>query len=342
MHTHFTTATAGQPAGSTWWAPVISSPPVTAALLAELAACSRQLGAWTAQLSRAGSLHAGLPAGASQGLRAASRWLRAAANSVPAARRLDPPAAARRLDPPAAGRRLLLGMPAGFPPPRQPPTDAEPVPELCAGITVTTERLRHAARTFAGQGSWSPAANSVSWRRHALAWAITGAYHGQDISPVAAEADDLVLRTGRLAYHNPRWTPDRADVSPARDPADLAATASYLKVALGAVHHATDAISRIAACDTDAVRDAASVRPPTSPAERTTAPSSDLKQPDAQPPGQTLFNMTRHASRTANRGQLEGDSLVTSRAPGSAGLSDQAAKTRVTESELSRAPQRSC
>jgi hypothetical protein len=304
LQTHFTTGPAGQPAGSTWWAPLITSPPVTAALLAELAACSRQLGAWTAQLSRAGSLHAGLPATASQGLRAASRWLRTAATSDQAAHRLDPP---------AAGQRLLLGIPAGFPPPRQPPGNAEPVPELCAGITVSAERLRHAARTSAGQGSLSPAANSRSWRRHALASAITGhaselilrnlaerarhldvspairvqlasaadtvsqawpalraiarhwdtistgAHHGQDISLVAAEAEDLVLRTGRLAYDNPRWTPDRAGASPARDPAHLAATVSDLRAVLGAVHHAIDAISRIAACDTDAVRDAVSV-----------------------------------------------------------------------------------
>src|SRR5260370_1261487 len=56
----------------------------------------------------------------------------------------------------------------------------------------------------------------------------TGAHHGRDISPVAAEVEDLVLRTGRLAYDNPRWTPDRADASPARDPAHLAATVSDL------------------------------------------------------------------------------------------------------------------
>jgi hypothetical protein len=303
LQTHFITGPAGQPVGRTWWAAVITSPPVTAALRAELAECSRQLGAWTAQLSRTGSLHAGLPAAASQGLRAASRWLRAGASTDPAAHRLDPPA--------AAGRKLLAGIPAGFPPPRRPPGNAEPVPELCAGITVTAERLRHAARTFADQGRWS-AANSVSWRRHALASAITGhasevilaslaerarqldlspairaqladacdavsqawpafraiarhwdtistgaAHHGRDISPVAAEAGDLVLRTGRLAYGNPRWTPDRADASSGRDPADVAATVGDVRVVLGAVHHAIDAISRIAACDTDAVRDAA-------------------------------------------------------------------------------------
>jgi hypothetical protein len=88
----------------------------------------------------------------------------------------------------------------------------------------------------------------------------TGAHHDRDISPVAAEVEDLVLRTGRLAYDNPHWTPDRADASPARGPADLAATVSYVRVALGAVHHAIDAISCIAGCETDAVRDAESGR----------------------------------------------------------------------------------
>ena len=71
----------------------VHAPTWTDPLLTELAACSRQLGAWTAQLSRTGSLHAGLPAAASQGLRAASRWLRTAANSDHAAHRPDPPAA---------------------------------------------------------------------------------------------------------------------------------------------------------------------------------------------------------------------------------------------------------
>jgi hypothetical protein len=53
---------AGEPVGSTWWAGVITSRPVTAALVSQLAAHSRQLAAWTAQLSRAGSPYAGLPA----------------------------------------------------------------------------------------------------------------------------------------------------------------------------------------------------------------------------------------------------------------------------------------
>ena len=99
-----------------------------------------------------------------------------------------------------------------------------------------------------------------AWRAIARHWDTisTGIHHRRDISPVAAELDDVVLRSGRLAYDNPRWTPAGADASLTRDPAGLAATASELKVVLAAVHHAIDAISRIAAGDTDAVRDAAS------------------------------------------------------------------------------------
>ena len=306
LQTHFTSGPAGAPIGSTHWAPVITSRPVTAALIAELTACSRQLAAWTAQLSRTGSLYAGLPTAASHGLRIASRWLRISAAGVQAAQ--------LQQSPPATGYRLLAAIPPAMPPPRQPPCNIEPVADLCAGITVTAERLRHAAQAFACQARWSPAASSLSWRRDALASAITGhagelivraiaergrklsaspavcaeladaadaigrawpawrtvarywdtistgIHHRQDISPVTAELEDLVLRTGRLAYHNPRWTPASADASPARDPADLAATAGDLPVVLAAVHHATDVISRVAACDAEAVRDAASSR----------------------------------------------------------------------------------
>jgi hypothetical protein len=162
-----------------------------------------------------------------------------------------------------------------------------------------------------GRRRWSPAAISASWRRGALAAAITGhagelilrtlaerarqlgtipSIHaqlaasadalglawpawrsivrhwdtistgirqGRAISPVAAELGDLVLRTGRLAYRNPRWTPACADASPARDPADLAHSARDITAVLAAVHHAAHAISRTADQDAQAVRQAA-------------------------------------------------------------------------------------
>jgi hypothetical protein len=59
----------------------------------------------------------------------------------------------------------------------------EPVTELCERIPATAERLRHAALAFAARARWSPAATSLSWRRDALASAITG------------HASELVLRT---------------------------------------------------------------------------------------------------------------------------------------------------
>ena len=182
LQTHFTTGPAGDLVGTSWWATVITSRPVTAALLAELAAYSRQLAAWTTQLSRTGSPYAGLPADASRGLRTASRWLRMAGNSVQAHLQQSPA---------VAGQRMLAAIPPAIPPPRQPPGNIEPVAELCMGITLTAERLRHAAQAFAEQAGWSPAANSLSWRRDALASAITTHASGLILRGVAERARQL-------------------------------------------------------------------------------------------------------------------------------------------------------
>ena len=76
-------------------------------------------------------------------------------------------------------------------------------------------------------------------------------------SPVAAELGDLVLRTGRLAYNNTRWTPACADASLTRDPADLASALSDLISVMAAVHPAADAVTRIAIEDREAVYTAA-------------------------------------------------------------------------------------
>jgi hypothetical protein len=303
LQTHFTPGSAGIPTGSSPWAAAIISWPVTAALISELAACARHLGLWAAQLSETGSMYAGVPAEACLALHTAGQWLQLAGTSMQVAQ-LNQPLT-------SVGHELLAAIPPNIPPPRQPPSDAEPVPELCEGITTSAERLRHAALAFARQSRWSPAASSTSWRRDALASAITshasefvlrglaerarqlgcsgpiqaqlasaadamsqswpawrtiacqwdivstGNHHDRAVSPVAAEFDDLVVRTGRLAYRNSRWTPACAAASVTRDPADLAATASDIRTVLAAVHHAADAISRVAASDREAVRAAA-------------------------------------------------------------------------------------
>ena len=99
----------------------------------------------------------------------------------------------------------------------------------------------------------------TSWRAITGHWDIvtTGAWRGSGLTPVAYEIDDLVVQTGRLAYRNPRWTPAYSDTSQTRDLGDLACSARSISAALSTVHHAADAINRIAADDHRAVLDAA-------------------------------------------------------------------------------------
>jgi hypothetical protein len=72
------------------------------------------------------------------------------------------------------GRLVLAAMPSNLPPPRRPITGQETVPQLCDDAIVATDRLRLAAAAFTQRASWSTQATSQSWRRDALASAITG------------------------------------------------------------------------------------------------------------------------------------------------------------------------
>jgi hypothetical protein len=298
LRTHFADGPAGPVTPRSYWAPVITSGPVTAALLSGLAGCTRDLGSWIVKLSAGGRVSAGVPSSALLALREAQPWLRLAATAIQAAQRVHHP-------PAALG--LLYAIPVNTSPPRPPLEAGESVAELCERIPVTAERLRRAAFAFATRARWSPSATSLSWRRDALACAITGhasemilrtlakrasqvglepvfatqlltaaddmtrawkawravtgqwdvvttgAPRGTGLSPVAAEIGDLALRTGRLAYCNPHWTPACRDAALARHPADLAQTPADVVTVLAAVHHATDAVSRIAATDQEAV-----------------------------------------------------------------------------------------
>ena len=215
-------------------------------------------------------------------------------------------------DPPSAeAMELLAAVPLNVPPAAQPPGQPELVPQLCDGITITAERLRHATRAFAATARWAPEATSVSWRRDALASAITthssvfilrmltqrarqlsfdaaiqaqlrtaamvmngvwpawykvarewdiittGRHPPGSLTPVAAEIGELALRTGRLARRDPHWTPARTGLGLIRDPATLAPTRGDVPAVIAAVHHAADAIARIADEDRLAVRQAA-------------------------------------------------------------------------------------
>src|SRR6266487_838784 len=138
LQTHLTTPAPGTRAARSVWAPVVCSRPVAAALLGELADHARALAPWAAHLAMTGPPGPGLPTPERLLLHRAiaGLWLTAAA--IEAAQRDHPPSAEARL--------LLAAIPASVPPPRRPPGDSESVAQLCEGITITAERLRHFAQ----------------------------------------------------------------------------------------------------------------------------------------------------------------------------------------------------
>jgi hypothetical protein len=135
---------------------------------------------------------------------------------------------------------------------------------ILRGLTERAEQLTLSPAICAQLHNAADASSQTwpTWRAIAHHWDIasTGIQRGTSLTPVAAEFGDLVLRIGRLAHRNQRWTPARAHASHIRGPADLAPTPGDITCVAAAVHAATDAITRIAAEDREAVRAAADHR----------------------------------------------------------------------------------
>jgi hypothetical protein len=119
---------------------------------------------------------------------------------------------------------------------------AERAAELGAGPTVC-QQLRTAH--VAAQKAW-PRLRAISrvWDTF-----TTGPEPGAELSPVAREIDDLVLRIGRLAYRNPAWAPGLSQLSPVRSPDRLAPALRDILAVIGAIHRAADAILVISTAD---------------------------------------------------------------------------------------------
>ena len=166
LQTHFATGPGGTREPHSYWAPVITSPPVTAALLGEIAGCALRLAPWTARLSVPETPAGDVPAAIGLAVLTASHCTWVAGATVQAAHRRHPPS--------PEARRLLRAIPANFPPPRMAPSGHEQISDLCDGVVVTAERLRHAAPGLARQTRCSSTATSASWRKDTLASAITG------------------------------------------------------------------------------------------------------------------------------------------------------------------------
>jgi hypothetical protein len=164
LETHFATGSGGTRESRSYWAPVIASRPVTAALLGEIAGYALRLAPWTARLSVPETAAGDVPAATGLAALTASHCTWVAGAAVQAAHRGHPPS--------PDARRLLYAIPANFPPPRLAPSGSEQVSDLSRGTIVTAERLRHAVLAFARRAPWSPTATSASWRKDVLASAI--------------------------------------------------------------------------------------------------------------------------------------------------------------------------
>ena len=112
--------------------------------------------------------------------------------------------------------------------------------------TPVTARLHGAAD--------SAASACARWREVRAAWQdITTETRGLT-APTIPDTRDLIVRLGRLAFTEPRWTPIRARRAPLRDPADLAPDTAQAAVITGAIHHAAGTLAFIASTDLRAVQ----------------------------------------------------------------------------------------
>jgi hypothetical protein len=269
------------------WAPVLTARPVTAALMRELSGYALHLWYLTARLSRPAA-GTPIPPTAQEAIWDTARWLAYASSpstsehdragrlllySIPA--NLPPPRS-----PAAASAATAAELTAGVAAtatrlrhlalrpgqdPRWPPSSAAACwrhNALAAAIIghngelilrALTDRARQHAIQQHHHGSLRLSAGTMraawqSWQAVTHAWDTLTAGTSRQLPPIAAELDNLVLWTGRLARGS-TWTPARSNACPPRPPADLAPVPADIAAIAGAVALATDAITLLARHD---------------------------------------------------------------------------------------------
>jgi hypothetical protein len=165
LHTHLTAGTDEVRQFRSEWAPVVMSLPVTRALAGEIARWSRPLALLAADLASAAELSPTEHLAVVEGLEVATGWLWRAGTAVLTAKIADPVT--------DDDLTILRAIPALRPGQRLPPDGNESVTDLCAGITLSAERLRAAAFTTMEQGHWAPT-TADTWRWTARAAAVAG------------------------------------------------------------------------------------------------------------------------------------------------------------------------
>ena len=88
-----------------------------------------------------------------------------------------------------------------------------------------------------------------AWEQAAGMWRILQTDTQSQVSAATVETGDLVIRLGRLAFGNPRWTPAHSTAPRPSQRRYLAPVTAELIAVLDAVHQATDAMARMAAAD---------------------------------------------------------------------------------------------
>ena len=185
LHTHLATTAYGGRHALSDWAPVISSAPVSRALLAGLADHARAIGGQLARLP--------LDRAADSGTAAAWQRLQVAAGQL---RELDAAVQAAQWQAPVlpAHRQLLEAIPVNATPVAQAPPPEAPISTLCAGITSTAQRASQARRELAARAAWSPELTADSMR-HAAANSVVTSLNTETVYRV------LAARARELGYH---------------------------------------------------------------------------------------------------------------------------------------------
>ena len=123
---------------------------------------------------------------------------------------------------------------------------------------VLAERARQLGHHGLAPGLDAAAAHADDNRRAWLAVAHVWDHMATDsrgyLSRPVAEARQLALLTGRLAYADPDWTPARRPSHVVRDAASLAPGPAELAEVLGAMHYAADSLARAARTELRTVR----------------------------------------------------------------------------------------
>jgi hypothetical protein len=185
LHTHLATTSYGGRRALSDWAPVISSTPVSRALLAGLADHARAIGGQLARLP--------LDRAASAETAAAWQRLQVAAGQL---RELDATVQAAQWQAPVllAHRQLLEAIPVNAAPVVQAPPSEAPVSTLCAGIISTAQRASQARRELASRAAWSPELTADSMR-HAAANSVVTSLNTETVYRI------LAARARDFGYH---------------------------------------------------------------------------------------------------------------------------------------------